>query len=98
MRIPPYFGLAKEQADVFNKIINIIYPPAHQQKPVPLSSQAMVANNPFFLKQSTPQETQEIMEMITNYLTFKYMPTQHLMAFMVLKACTLKKGDLDLVF
>jgi hypothetical protein len=38
------------------------------------------------------------MEMITNYLTFKYVPTQHLMAFMVLKACTLKKEDLELVF
>ena len=38
------------------------------------------------------------MEMITNYLTFKYVPTHNLMAFMVLKACTLKKGDLDLVF
>jgi hypothetical protein len=59
---------------------------------------AMVANNPFFLKQSTPEETQQIMEMITNYMTFRYMPTQQLMAFMVLKACTLSKDDLELVF
>jgi hypothetical protein len=59
---------------------------------------AIVASNPFFLKQSTHEEVVQIMEMITNYLTFKYVPTQNLMAFMVLKACTLKKGDLDLVF
>ena len=59
---------------------------------------AMVANNPFFLKQTSQEEAQQIIEMITNYLTFKYMPTQHLMAFMVLKACTLSKDDLDLVF
>ena len=59
---------------------------------------AIVANNPFFLKQSTHEEVVQIMEMITNYLTFKYVPTQNLMAFMVLKACTLKKAYLDLVF
>ena len=63
-----------------------------------MSSMAIVATNPFFLKQSTHEEVQQIMEMITNYQTFKYVPTQNLMAFMVLKACTLKKVDLDLVF
>jgi hypothetical protein len=54
MKIPPQLGLAKDQIEVFNKIIAIIYPPANQQKPPPpLSSYALVANNPFFLKSST---------------------------------------------
>jgi len=59
---------------------------------------AMVNNNPFFLVQKSSEETQQLLDMITNYQTFKYVPTQHLMALMVLKACTLKSDDLDLVF
>ena len=58
MKIPPFFGVAKEQVEVFNKIIAVIYSQIPHQKNAPaLYSQAMVSSNPFFLKQSTPLET-----------------------------------------
>jgi hypothetical protein len=99
MKMPPYLGLPQDQVQAFNKVINVLYPPSSQVKPPgQLASNALNATNPFFLKQQSPEDAQQIMELITNYLTFRYMPTAHLMAFMVLKAITLKKEDLDLVF
>ena len=44
------------------------------------------------------EDQAQIMELITNYQTMRYVPPIHIMGFMVLKACSLKKEDLDLVF
>ena len=95
--MPPTLDLAVDQIQLFNKIVNVIHPLSQQQKPPIALTLKITFINSLFITGSDDGVINTT-ELVRNYQTLKYMPVPHLMCFLVLKAATLKKEDLDLVF